>query len=182
MSSYVINVVGDHGVGKTSFINLHLTGIFSNDVFTAAALKFQTNVAEINFNMVESMTPLPADAYIIMFDVKNADSYKRACEIARDIKEFKVICGNKVDEENRVVVFRGGVFVMFLVKRFLSKFYNLLPWRNAPQQITRVVEKIKIHKEVNCPYFDISVKSSYNTDKPFMALCKHFYPSFVKFE
>lgn len=78
-----------------------------------------------------------------MFDVTSRQSYKNIPNWYRDIIRVCdeipiVLCGNKVDEKDRVV---------------------------KPKQIT-------FHRKKNLQYYDISAKTNYNYEKPFLFLAR----------
>lgn len=154
---YIVNVVGDRRVGKTAFIKRHQSGEF----FTASdidpnqvsrlpdtAVRFNTNVGMVHFTIIESEQPVPANAYILMFDVTEPSSYTHlVANIAPWISDhdMKVVCGNKVDIKERKV---------------------------KPTNIT-------IHRQLGCMYYDISAKSNYNFEKPFITLLSLLVPGYL---
>lgn len=152
--SFKILLVGDAGVGKTAFINRHLTGEFSSthlptNVHTIA---WETTQGIVNFEICVTTSKCKSDhieqnyhtgahAAIIMFDVSNRLSYKSVPNWSKYIREVCgdipiVLVGNKVDLETREVY---------------------------PRQIT-------IHQRLNIPYIETSTKSCYNYDEPFSSL------------
>ena len=152
---FKIVLVGDAKVGKTTFIDRHLTGEFTKDYvptlgFNVHPLLFNTNYGTVIFDTWDVGQPGLFDAYcmqakatILFFDVQNRDSYKNLGEWLNKVNAVVgeiplVVCGNKVDVEDRKV---------------------------APREIT-------FHRKHNAMYYDISVKSNYNYEKPFLYLAR----------
>lgn len=152
-------LVGDGGVGKTTFVKRHLTGEFEKKYIATIGvevhpLRFSTNFGVICFNCwdtagQEKFGGLRDGYYIngqcalIMFDVTSRNSYKNVPTWHRDITRVcenipVVLCGNKVDEQDRKV---------------------------KPKQIT-------FHRKRNLQYYDISAKTNYNFEKPFLCLAR----------
>ena len=157
MNALTFNVVlvGDGGVGKTTYLNRHLTGEFTkayNATFspTQTGLKFLTNRGVVTFNCIDTSGQpafthhynIPAHACILMFDVTSKLSYKSLPRLYNAVKcgdnGVVVLCGNKVDD----------------------KFRKVKP------------EHIKFHREKNLQYYDISAKSNYNFEMPFLYLAR----------
>lgn len=154
---FKIVIVGDSGVGKTSFINKYIGKSFT---------KTHTPTIGANINMISIETSLGvveldvwdtaghdkfiydrqgyydmADAVIIMFDISDKISYANSIRYYNDILNISpnviaVICGNKVDLSNRSL-------------------------RSSD---------ITLHEIIGCQYYDISIKSNYNYDKIFAYL------------
>jgi GTP-binding nuclear protein Ran len=150
-------LVGDGGVGKTTFIKRHLAGEFEKkhvaslgvDVYR---LTFHTNLGPIKFNVWDTAgQKKPGDlrdgyyvqgqCAILMFDVTSPKSYDNLAKWHRDLTRVCedipiVLCGNKVDVKDRKV---------------------------KAKQIT-------FHVKNNLKYYDVSAKSNYNFEKPFVWL------------
>ncbi len=162
-SSYKILLVGESKVGKTSFIQKHLTGKYIQDHnpttgIESYLLKFNTNYGLINLNIHEcgghkKFVGLPinyyrcSDAVIVMFDLTSLETYKLAKERVRNIllaipKSPLVLCGNKVDLQDRKVKPKG------------------------------IAVHFELESERKFLYYDISVKSNYNFQKPFLFLLR----------
>ena len=153
---FKIVIVGDGGVGKTTFINRHLIGDFSPKYVPTMGvdvhpLLFHTNYGTIVFDCWDIAGQErfggSSDEYyasskglILMFDVTSKLSYGHLGEwydsVLDDIP--LVVCGNKVDMEGRVVKHKDITF----------------------------------HVTHKCQYYDISAKSSYNYEKPFLWLAR----------
>lgn len=142
MNNFRISILGDSGVGKTSFMQRFLTGEFTNTGLTSFSLTLQTNYGPYTLFLTEELTVRPdTHASVIMFDVTNPASYATA-EILTATSAFlkipAVVVGNKVDVKDRKV---------------------------KPKQID-------IHHRYSVKYYDISAKSLYNHEKPFLTLLR----------
>eukprot|EP00416_Gambierdiscus_australes_P033088 CAMPEP_0171093596 /NCGR_PEP_ID=MMETSP0766_2-20121228/39172_1 /TAXON_ID=439317 /ORGANISM="Gambierdiscus australes, Strain CAWD 149" /LENGTH=211 /DNA_ID=CAMNT_0011552065 /DNA_START=1 /DNA_END=636 /DNA_ORIENTATION=- len=152
-------LVGDGGVGKTTFVKRHLTGEFEKRYLPTLGvevnpLRFGTNCGPLTFNVwdtagAEKFGGL-RDAYyikgqcaIIMFDVTSRITYKNVPNWHRDIvrvcEEIPIVLvGNKVDVKDRQVK----------------------------------AKQIQFHRKRNLQYYDLSARSNYNFDKPFLWLAR----------
>jgi GTP-binding nuclear protein Ran len=152
---FKIVLVGDAKVGKTTFINRHLTGNFQKDYVPTLGVDVHTIVLNSNYgNVIFDIWDIGQqglfDAYcsgsnasILLFDVQNRESYNNLQKWNSAIKRVTgdiplIVCGNKVDLKDREVV---------------------------PRQIT-------FHRKNNAMYYDISAKSNYNYEKPFLHLAR----------
>lgn len=152
-------LVGDGGVGKTTFVKRHLTGEFERKYIATQGvevhpMEFNTTKGRIKFNVwdtagQEKLSGLRDGYYIdahcgiIMFDVCSRVTYKSVPKWYKDISRICdgipiVLVGNKVDEKNRKVKAKQ---ILFARKHGLQ-------------------------------YFDISAKSNYQFEKPFVWLLK----------
>eukprot|EP00013_Stygamoeba_regulata_P020150 CAMPEP_0177648884 /NCGR_PEP_ID=MMETSP0447-20121125/11072_1 /TAXON_ID=0 /ORGANISM="Stygamoeba regulata, Strain BSH-02190019" /LENGTH=212 /DNA_ID=CAMNT_0019151567 /DNA_START=82 /DNA_END=720 /DNA_ORIENTATION=+ len=152
-------LVGDGGVGKTTFVKRHLTGEFEKKYIATLGvevhpLSFHTNWGQITFNCWDTAGQeklgglrdgyyIEGQCAIIMFDVTSRPSYKSVPNWHRDLVRICdnipiVLCGNKVDIKARKV---------------------------KAKQIT-------FHRKKNLPYYDISAKSNYNFERPFLWLAR----------
>ena len=101
MVTYNIALVGDHGVGKTSFITRFETGDFNHDT-KSIELKDKTTVRSRSSNnkykiVVKDKIPDDYDAVIIMFDLTSIESYNSAMSMVETINLPTMLCGNKCD-------------------------------------------------------------------------------------
>ena len=153
-------LVGDGGVGKTTFVRRHLTGEFEKKYIATLGvevrpLAFNTNRGAICFNVYDPPSQgfrmsvmrdgfyTDAHCAIIMFDVTARITYKNVSmwyhDVVRKCKNIPIVlCGNKVDVKDRKV---------------------------KPAAIT-------FHRKKNLQYYDISAKSNYNFKKPFLWLAR----------
>eukprot|EP01129_Flabellula_baltica_P001913 TRINITY_DN11809_c0_g1_i1.p1 TRINITY_DN11809_c0_g1~~TRINITY_DN11809_c0_g1_i1.p1 ORF type:complete len:241 (-),score=70.25 TRINITY_DN11809_c0_g1_i1:78-731(-) len=152
-------LVGDGGVGKTTFVKRHRTGEFEKRYIATMGvevhpLNFFTNYGEVVFKVWDTAGQekfgglrdgyyIGGECGIIMFDLTSRLTYKKVPTWYRDITRVCenipiVIVGNKVDVKDRKV---------------------------PPRSIT-------FHRKKNLQYYDISAKSNYNFEKPFLYLVR----------
>merc|ERR1711998_547310 len=152
-------LVGDGGVGKTTFVKRHVTGEFEKKYVATIGvevhpLNFDTNRGRICFNVWDTAGQekfgglrdgyyIQGQCAIIMFDVTSRISYKNVGVWYRDLVRVCesipiVLVGNKVDVKERKVK----------------------------------VKQINFHRKKNLNYYDISAKSNFNYEKPFLSLAK----------
>lgn len=152
-------LVGDGGVGKTTFVKRHLTGEFEKRYVATRGvevhpLKFSTNLGEIQFNVWDTAGQekfgglrdgyyIQGQCAIIMFDVTSRITYRSVPNWYRDITRVCenipiVLCGNKVEIKDRKVK----------------------------------AKQINFHRKKNLQYFEISAKVNYNFEKPFVWLAR----------
>merc|ERR1719310_1056717 len=152
-------LVGDGGVGKTTFVKRHLTGEFEKKYIATLGVEvhpmpFFTNHGKILFNVwdtagQEKLGGLRDGYYIggncgiIMFDVCSRITYSNVPKWYKDLTRVCenipiVLVGNKVDVKDRKV---------------------------KAKQIT-------FHRKKNLQYYDISAKSNYQFEKPFVWLLR----------
>merc|ERR1719414_2808044 len=152
-------LVGDGGVGKTTFVKRHLTGEFEKKYVATLGvevhpLDFDTTYGKLKFNVWDTAGQekfgglrdgyyIQGECAIIMFDVTSRVTYKHVPNWHRDLVRVCevipiVLVGNKVDIKERKV---------------------------KAKQIT-------FHRKKNLQYYDISAKSNYNFEKPFLWLAR----------
>merc|ERR1719171_1515916 len=152
-------LVGDGGVGKTTFVKRHVTGEFEKKYVATIGvevhpLPFDTNRGRICFNVWDTAGQekfgglrdgyyIQGQCAIIMFDVTGRITYKNVPVWYRDLMRVCenipiVLVGNKVDVKERKVK----------------------------------VKQINFHRKKNLNYYDISAKSNFNYEKPFLSLAK----------
>ena len=156
---FKILIIGDGGVGKTTFITRHRTGEFTKNYQATMGvevnpLPFYTNKGYVFCNIWDCAGQekfgglrdgyyIGAQAAIIMFDVTQKITYKNVLDHYNFLRKYRpnipvVICGNKVDCKDRVV------------KPIDNTLFN--------------------RKDLQ--YYDISAKSNYNFEKPFLYLLR----------
>lgn len=161
-----IALLGDDNVGKTAYIHRHITGEFikkhnsTPDDFQHV-LKFSSNYGIISTEIWENPTKnrTEFDAIIVMFDVTDKMSFGEATFQVESILDGKpetniILCGNKVDIRKR------SVFIKDICK-----------------------QKNRLEKEfgVDIQYFDLSAKSNYNFEKPFLRIFQRILGNNFKF-
>jgi GTP-binding nuclear protein Ran len=149
--TFDVLLIGDRRVGKTTFINRHLTFQFikeytpSNNI-TVYRLNFNTNYGPICLKVIDYPEAIPFnytvdfEAVIIMFDLTSKSSYNNIIPRLDRLRNTLpmgniVICGNKIDILHREVL---------------------------PRDIDVKPQK----------YYDVSAKSNYQFYKPFLYLLR----------
>jgi GTP-binding nuclear protein Ran len=152
-------LVGDGGTGKTTFVKRHLTGEFEKKYVATIGvdvhpLVFSTNHGRICFDVWDTAGQEKfgglRDGYyiggkcaIIMFDVTARITYKNVPTWYRDLQR---VC------ENIPMVLCG----------------NKVDMKDRKVK----AKQITFHRKKNLQYYDISAKSNYNYEKPFIWLAK----------
>ncbi|KAJ2350042.1 GTP-binding nuclear protein gsp1/Ran [Coemansia sp. RSA 2671] len=152
-------LVGDGGTGKTTFVKRHLSGEFEKKYIATIGvevhpLKFTTNKGEIIFNTWDTAGQekfgglrdgyyIQGQCAIIMFDVTSRITYKNVPNWHRDLVR---VC------ENVPIVLCGNK-VDIKERKVKAK-------------------TITFHRKKNLQYYDISAKSNYNFEKPFLWLAR----------
>ncbi|RDL36780.1 GTP-binding nuclear protein [Venustampulla echinocandica] len=155
--TFKLVLVGDGGTGKTTFVKRHLTGEFEKKYIATLGVEvhplgFQTNLGKIQFDVWDTAGQEKfgglRDGYyiggqcgIIMFDVTSRITYKNVPNWHRDLVR---VC------ENVPIVLCGNKVD---VKERKVK-----------------AKTITFHRKKNLQYYDISAKSNYNFEKPFLWL------------
>ncbi|KAJ5941888.1 GTP-binding nuclear protein GSP1/Ran [Penicillium verrucosum] len=157
--TFKLVLVGDGGTGKTTFVKRHLTGEFEKKYIATLGvevhpLNFNTNYGAIQFDVWDTAGQEKfgglRDGYyingqcgIIMFDVTSRITYKNVPNWHRDLVR---VC------ENIPIVLTGNKVD---VKERKVK-----------------AKTITFHRKKNLQYYDISAKSNYNFEKPFLWLAR----------
>ncbi|KAF8819167.1 GTP-binding nuclear protein ran/tc4 [Cardiosporidium cionae] len=158
-NTFKLVLVGDGGVGKTTLVKRHLTGEFEKKYIPTLGvevrlLKFQTNVGLINFNVWDTAGQEKfgglRDGYyigghcaILMFDVTSRITYKNIPNWYRDIV--------RVCDEIPIVLVGNKVDV-------------------KDRQVK--ARQIQFHRKRNLQYYDISARSNFNFEKPFLWIAR----------
>lgn len=167
--TFKIVLIGDGGVGKTTFIKRHLTGEFEKRYIILGpefnSLVFHTNYGPMRLSTLDIAGQekfgglrdgyyVDAEGAIFMFDVTSEQTYKNIGEWIADFKRVvdiksvpMVICGNKVDLPGSQRVVKHH--------QISANLINL---------------KKKLEKDIH--YYDISAKSNYNFEKPFLYILR----------
>jgi GTP-binding nuclear protein Ran len=160
METIKITTVGDGGVGKTTFVKRHLTGEFEKKYIATIGvevhpMEFFTSRGKIKFNVWDTAGQeklaglkdgyyIDAHCAIIMFDVTSRITYKNVPKWHRDINR---ICGDNIP-----IVLVG----------------NKVDEKNRKVK----AKQILYARKHGLQYFDISAKSNYQFEKPFVWLLK----------
>ena len=152
-------LVGDGGVGKTTFVKRHQTGEFEKKYIATVGVEvhpmnFSTTRGVIKLNVWDTAGQeklcglrdgyyIQAHCGIIMFDVCSRITYKNVPKWYKDVVRVCdnipiVLVGNKVDVKDRKV---------------------------KAKQIT-------FHRKKGLQYYDVSAKSNYHFEKPFLWLLR----------
>lgn len=152
-------LVGDGGTGKTTFVKRHLTGEFEKKYVATLGVEvhpllFYTNRGPIKFNVWDTAGQekfgglrdgyyIQGECAIIMFDVTSRVTYKNVPNWHRDLVR---VC------ENIPIVMCG----------------NKVDVKDRKVK----AKTITFHRKKNLQYYDISAKSNYNFEKPFLWLAR----------
>merc|ERR1712211_36642 len=159
MPTFKLVLVGDGGTGKTTFVKRHLTGEFEKKYVATLGVEvlplvFHTNRGAIRFNVWDTAGQekfgglrdgyyIQGQCAIIMFDVTSRITYKNVPNWHRDIVRVR---------ENIPIVLVGNKVD---VKDRQVKAKN-----------------IQFHRKRNLQYYDLSARSNYNFEKPFLWLAR----------
>jgi GTP-binding nuclear protein Ran len=163
MSGFVLEpklvLIGDGGVGKTTFVKRHRTGEFEKKYVPTSGVEvsqliIHTNRGSILFNIWDTAGQerfgglregyyLESQSAIIMFDVTSPGTLKSVNTWHRDLTRVCpnipiVLVGNKIDVRDRKVP----------------------------------AKRVTFHKKNNMRYFEISAKSNYHFEMPFLSLAR----------
>ncbi|GJJ77858.1 GTP-binding nuclear protein Ran [Entomortierella parvispora] len=158
-ATFKLVLVGDGGTGKTTFVKRHLTGEFEKKYIATLGVEvhplgFHTNFGPICFNTWDTAGQEKfgglRDGYyingqcgIIMFDLTSRITYKNVPNWHRDLIR---VC------ENIPIVLCGN--------KVDIKERKVKP------------KAIDFHRKKSLQYYDISAKSNYNFEKPFLWLAR----------
>ena len=152
--TYNIQLLGDSGVGKTAYISRFVTGHFiTQHVPTADAtytVKFSKKWYEpsdyfYTFNIFEGESKHQSDGAIIMFDVTNLLSFQSALNLYTQY--------HALYPHNPIVIVGNKAEIRGRKRKVKNKIWYCIASRKIP-------------------YYDVSAKSNYNTEKPFMMLAQ----------
>jgi GTP-binding nuclear protein Ran len=153
-------LVGDGGTGKTTFVKRHLTGEFERKYVATLGvdvhpLPFYTNHGPVIFDVWDTAGQekfgglrdgyyIQAKCGIIMFDLTARVTYKNVPTWHRDLV--------RVTGESIPIVLVG----------------NKMDMKDRKVK----AKQITFHRKKNMAYYDISAKSNYNYEKPFLHLIR----------
>lgn len=159
-AEFKLVLVGDGGVGKTSLAKRHVTGEFQSSYVPTLGvqvhrLRFNTNCGEIVFNVWDTAGQekfgglrdgyyMHADCCVVMFDVSSRITYQNVPKWVDDIRRT---C--------------PGIPIVLVGNKV-----DMADRQVKAQQIT-------YHKKHGIQYYDLSVKSNFNFEKPFLHLARH---------
>jgi len=152
-------VVGDGGVGKTCFVKRHLSGEFERRYIATVGVEvhpmvFYTNLGPICFNVWDTAGQeklsglrdgyyIQANCAIIMFDVTSRITYKN---VPKWYKDLVRVC------DNIPIVLVG----------------NKVDVKDRKVKAKQII----FHRKKGLQYYDISAKSNYQFEKPFVWLLR----------
>jgi len=157
--TFKLVLIGDGGVGKTTFVKRHLSGEFEKKYVPTMGVEvhpitFFTTRGEIRFDVWDTAGQerfgglrdgyyIQAQAAIMMFDLTSRITYKNVPNWHRDLVRVLdtvpvVLCGNKCDVKERKVR----------------------------------AKDIKYHRKRGLQYYDLSAKSNFNFEKPFLWIAR----------
>jgi len=153
-------LVGDGAVGKTTFVKRHRTGEFEKKYIATMGvevhpLTFHTNYGPVVFNVWDTAGQekfgglrdgyyIQGQCGIIMFDVTNRMTYKNVPNWHRDI----------------VRVCDTGIPIVIVGNKVDIKDRKVK------------AKNITFHRKKNLQYYDVSARSNYNFEKPFLYLAR----------
>jgi len=159
VASFKLVLVGDGGTGKTTFVKRHLTGEFEKKYVATLGVEvhplvFYTNYGAIKFDVWDTAGQekfgglrdgyyIGGNCAIIFFDVTSRVTYKNVPNWKRDL--VRVLT-------NVPIVLCGNKV-------------DIKDRKVKAKQIT-------FHRKKNLQYYDISAKSNYNFEKPFLWLAR----------
>lgn len=157
-TTFPIFLVGDSKVGKTTFLNRYLTGDFQREHNPTLGIDFRLVTVKTNYGRfvlqvydcsgATEYAELRTHLYdrlrgaIVMFDVCNSESYRHARDYLSELRT--------------------------------QHFMPIVLCGNQVDRLDRQVDpsQIDLHRKYNCTYYDVSAKSNYNFEKPFLQLLR----------
>ncbi|EDR22360.1 GTP-binding nuclear protein ran-1, putative [Entamoeba dispar SAW760] len=157
--TFKLVIVGDGGTGKTTFVKRHLSGEFEKKYIPTIGVDvhpmlFNTNCGPIRFEVWDTAGQekfgglkdgyyVQAHCAIIMFDVTSRDTYKN---VATWYKDLVRVC--------------EGIPIVLVGNKCDVKD------RKVKQR------QITFHRKKNLQYYDVSAKSNYNFERPFLWIAR----------
>ena len=184
-----ISVIGDSAVGKTTYINRLCTGSFTKrHTPTKGAyskgITVSTNKGSFRINFIENASEV-ADGYILMFDVTNKKSYENLPLFYREISikcafgEYNQKLPYFLEFAKKVCTKDIGSYFLQVVSILIYESRKQRPivlCGNKYDRAFKVKQKnIIFHKTCDVKYFNISAKSNYNFEKPFLEILKRMH-------
>jgi GTP-binding nuclear protein Ran len=158
-NTFKVVLVGDGGTGKTTFVRRHRTGEFEKRYLATTGvevrnLDFYTSRGQVILNVWDTAGQekygglrdgyfISSQAAIIFFDVTSRDTYRSVPKWYRDV--FR-ICGD-------IPIVLVGNKVDCKERRVRAR-------------------SVTFHRQKNIQYFEISAKSNYNFEKPFLYILR----------
>eukprot|EP00026_Physarum_polycephalum_P017848 Phypoly_transcript_19206.p1 GENE.Phypoly_transcript_19206~~Phypoly_transcript_19206.p1 ORF type:complete len:226 (+),score=37.52 Phypoly_transcript_19206:25-678(+) len=159
VAEFKVLLVGDGATGKTTFIKRHLTGAFERKYIPSigaevSPLTFYTSRGPVRLNVwdtagqekfgaLRDVYYIQSNACILFFDVTDRVTYRNVPVWYRDVDR---VCG-------RVPIVLVGNKVDTKDRKVKAK-------------------QITFHRKKNIHYFDLSARTNYNIDKPFVRILR----------
>jgi GTP-binding nuclear protein Ran len=159
IANFKLVIIGDGGVGKTTFVKRHISGEFQKPYIPTKGaevshIDLTTNRGKLRFTIWDTAGQekfgslrecyyIEANCAIIMFDLTSRQTYKNVPKWHKDLTKICenipiVLVGNKADAKDRKLKAR----------------------------------QINFHRKRNLQYYDVSAKSNYQYEKPFIWLLR----------
>ena len=191
-------LVGDGGVGKTTFVKRHLTGEFEKKYVATLGVEvhpllFHTNRGPIKFNVWDTAgqeVSYGSHFLIIQhFQHLPTSSLTRSLNSSIPFRSIFLLW-------QKFGGLRDGYYIQGQCAIIMFDVTSRITYKNVPnwhRDLTRVCENIPIvltgnkveikdrkvkakqitfHRKKNLQYYDISAKSNYNFEKPFLWLAR----------
>lgn len=157
MNNYTFLIIGDNGVGKSTFINHFITDKITNDNNDEQHIKWTNNVL---IHTTTNQDPsIHYDGIVLIFDIHNSNSFECLNKYLIVDKPI-VLIGNKCD-----ILYNKDSIVQEINKDIdTNKFINI----ENRWYVQKLREIQKLNKRIKM--FEISSKFNYNLDKPFNTL------------
>lgn len=160
--NFKLVIIGDGGVGKTTFVKRHMTGEFQKPYIPTKGadvhnITFSTSRGPVTFTIWDTAGQeklghlrecyyIDAHCAIIMFDLTQRQTYRNVQKWHKDLTKICenipiVLVGNKADVKDRKIK----------------------------------AQNINFHRKRNLQYYDVSAKSNYQYEKPFLWLLKQLF-------
>lgn len=159
VATFKLVIIGDGGVGKTTFVKRHITGEFEKAYkptkgAEVSEIDFSTSRGKIRLMLWDTAGQeklghlrdcyyIDSQCAIIMFDLTQRQTYRNVAKWHKDLTKVCekipiVLVGNKADIKDRKMT----------------------------------AQNINFHRKRNLQYYDVSAKSNYQYEKPFLWLLK----------
>jgi small GTP-binding protein len=149
--SFNLSIVGDHGVGKTSFLKRYSEGVFYSKYIPTEKTQLTDLIFSISskeklrVKCFDGLYTINSQAAILMFDLTSRSSFENIEKIYQELISLShnipiALLGNKCDMKDDIVINRKEIS--------------------------------EIAKKYHLPYFDVSSKACINVEEPFLYLLK----------
>ena len=188
-------LVGDGGVGKTTFVKRHLTGEFE-----------KRYVGTYSFFLLTITEYVYTYSYLLSFSNSLVDTHLNVCTATRGVEVHPLKFSTNLGDiqfnvwdtagQEKFGGLRDGYYIQGQCAIIMFDVTSRITYRSVPnwyRDITRVCENIPIvlcgnkveikdrkvkakqinfHRKKNLQYFEISAKVNYNFEKPFVWLAR----------